>query len=280
VRSRGPGGTASKWAQRNFSYGRPALTRIVLSPVALALGGPGTLLQLRAVDDTGATLPPGAIEVRAVRGTVGPVKPDGEGVSVDYTPPPLSARVDADLLHVSMGAFEQDLKLPLRRGAFAVAANIGGRFNGGAVTSPTLDLGLIYLPGWFSRRLNAEARVGFYAVGARVDLPQGFSVDVGAQLLPISLLLAWTQPLFGLEWRLAAGFALQLAWVQLDQERSFSAVPSLDLGLGVAMPLGPGAVEARLQYLWGRLATEVRFQAGGIGVSLGYRIELPAGAGH
>ena len=104
-------------------------------------------------------------------------------------------------------------------------------------------------------------------------------VKVGVQLVPVSLLLAWNQPLFSLEWRLSAGFAMQFCAVQVDGEGSFAAVPSLDVGLGVAMPVGPGALEARLQFLYGRLATpSVLLQAGGIGVTLGYRIDLPAPA--
>lgn len=276
VRARGPGGTPSTWTVRELVFGKPALSRIRLAPARLALGGPTVTLHFRAVDDAGATLPPGAIEVRAEKGKVGAPRQDGDAVAVDYTPPPLSARVEADVLHVSLGPHSEKVTLPLLRGLVAVAANVGGRFNGGAVTSPTIDLGLTFTPGWFSRRLNAELRVGFYAMGAKPLLPQGFTVDVGAQLFPISLLLAWTQPLLGLEWRLSAGFALQLAAVQLDGEGTFTAVPSLDVGLGAAMPLGPGALEARLQYLWGRVATDVRFQAGGIGVTLGYRIDLPA----
>lgn len=276
VRARGPGGTPSKWTVREFSFGRPAFSRFVAAPVRLALGGKKALLSLRAVDDEGAPLPTGNLEVRADKGQVGAVAQRGDAVEVEYTPPPLSARTDADLLHVQMGAFEGEVKVPLERGVLAVAANVGGRSNFGSVTSPTLDVGLIYIPGWLSRRLNAELRVGFYAMGAKVALPQGFGVEVGAQLLPLSLLLGWTQPLFGLEWRAAVGFAVQLAWVQLDGVGSFTTVPSLELGLGVAMPLGPGAIEARLQYLWGRVDTDVRFQAGGIGLTLGYRIELPA----
>ena len=33
--------------------------------------------------------------------------------------------------------------------------------------------------------------------GAKLDLPQGFRVDAGVQLFPVSVLLAWNQPLNG-----------------------------------------------------------------------------------
>lgn len=276
VRARGPGGTPSPWAVRELNFGKPAFSRFVAAPARVALGGKQAVLVLRAIDDEGGALPVGRMEVRADKGRIGAVTPRQDAVEVEYTPPPLSARTATDVLRVQLGAFEGEVKVPLERGVLAVAANVGGRSNFGSVTSPTLDVGLVYIPGWLSRRLNAELRVGFYAMGAKVELPQGFAVDVGAQLLPLSVLLGWTQPLFGFELRATAGFAVQLAFVQLDGVGSFTLAPSLDVGLGVALPLGPGALEARLQYLWGRIDTDVRFQAGGIGLTLGYRIDLPA----
>jgi hypothetical protein len=277
VRARGPGGTPSAWVSRHFAFGLPKLSRVELEKARVVLGGPKVLLRLRAYDDDGQMMSSGALEVTAKKGALGEPRLEWMAIDVLYTPPPLSARIDADVLHVSAAGFQQDLEVPLERGNVALAANVGGRFNGGAVVSPTIDLGVIFVPGWFSRRLQAEARLGFYAVGAKLDLPQGFPVEVAVELLPVSLLLAWNQPLFGLEWRLSAGFALQFAFIQLDGEGSFTAVPSVDLGIGAATPLGPGAVEARVQFLYGHLATpHVLLEAGGIGVTLGYRIDLPA----
>jgi hypothetical protein len=277
LRARGPGGTPSAWSTRSFVFGLPRMARIEVEKTDVTLGGAKVLLRLRAYDEEGQMLSPSAIEAHAEKGRVGEPRLEWMAVDVPYTPPPLSARADSDVIHVVSGGFKQDVSIPLRRGHFELAANVGGRFNGGAVVSPTIDLGVIFIPGWFSRRLSAELRAGFYAVGAKLDLPQGVPVDVGVQLVPVSVLLAWNQPLFSLEWRLSAGFAMQFCAIQLNGEGSFAAVPSLDVGLGAAVPIGPGAIEARLQFLYGRLSTpSVLLQAGGIGVTLGYRIDLPA----
>lgn len=276
VRARGPGTTPSGWTERTFSFGRAFVARVEVARTRLRLGGPKVSLRVRLLDADGAAVPAGALAVRAQKGKVGEVVWAGDEAVVPYTPPPLSARADAEVLQVTTPGFSQDVTLPLDRGLFSLAANLGGRFNGGAVVSPTIDLGVVFTPGWFSRRLNAEVRVGFYAAGARVELPRGEAVNAAVELVPISFLVAWTQPLFKLDWRLFVGPAFQLAFSQVEQESQFAVVPSLDVGLGVGMPLGPGVIEARLELLYGKLANHVLLEAGGFGVTLGYRIDLPA----
>lgn len=279
VRARGPGGTASPWSPpRSFVVGFPPPSRSRVDPGTLQAGGAALELVVRLFDESGAPAQAALPEVQASAGTLGPLRRRDVGVfEAAYTPPARGSGVYEVTFTVASAPLREEHRVPVERAPASVAAHVGGRFNGGAVRSPTADVGAAWRLPWWQRRVTLDARVGVYTAGASATLADGTPLAAAAQLIPVSLLAGYGLEHWGFLFRLQAGLAVQFATLQVDGEGLFAAVPGVLATFTVGWPLGPGDLELQLDFLYGRLSGPALLHAGGFSFALGYRIDLFAG---
>ena len=124
------------------------------------------------------------------------------------------------------------------------------------------------------RQLGLELRAGYYFAYREVELSLG-KVAGRADLLPLSLLAAWHQPLGRLMVKGGVGPAVQLAWVQVNGQREFRAAAGVEVAIAVSYRLGPGRIEGDLGFLYSRVTGVLaQLNASGFGARLGYAFDF------
>jgi hypothetical protein len=69
--------------------------------------------------------------------------------------------------------------------------------------------------------------------------------------------------------------ALQLAWVQVANDKAFSALPGVEVVAALSRRVGPGRLEAEVGFTYSRLDTPLaRLNAGGGTIRLGYAFDF------
>jgi hypothetical protein len=157
---------------------------------------------------------------------------------------------------------------------WSVAFRAGGIFNFSSVASPTATFGLIWRLPVVQRRLALEARVGVYQSQRTVDfgIERVFS---RAWILPVSLLLAWHQPIGPWMVRGGVGPAFQVAALEVGDAREARIIGDFELALGFGRRLGPGFLELEVSGLFGGIDSPIaKLSAGGLGVRIGYLFDL------
>ena len=157
---------------------------------------------------------------------------------------------------------------------FSLAARVGLLVNGQAVLSPQPQLAFTARLPVLQRQLGLELRAGYYFAVRSSEVVQGKVVG-RADLLPMSLLLAWHQPLGQFQLKGGVGPALQLAWVSVNGQHEFRALPGFEVALGVSYRLGPGRIEGDLGFLYSRFSSSLAaLNASGFGARLGYAFDF------
>lgn len=180
-----------------------------------------------------------------------------------------------DVLRIEERDFvtELDLARPLPA-MVSVSARAGGLFNFSSVASLTATVGLLWRLPVLSRRLGLEARVGVYAASRSVDFGVE-QVKAQAWVFPFSLLVGWHQPIGAWVVRGGIGPAFQLAHLSVGAARETRVAGDLELAVGLARPLGPGAIELEVSGLFGTLDGELAtLSASGAGLKVGYSFDL------
>jgi hypothetical protein len=180
-----------------------------------------------------------------------------------------------DVLRIEERDFvtELDLARPLPA-MVSVSARAGGLFNFSSVASPTVTVGLLWRLPVLSRRLGLEARAGVYAASRSVDFGVE-QVKAQAWVFPFSLLVGWHQPIGAWVVRGGIGPAFQLAHLSVGAARETRVAGDLELAVGLARPLGPGAIELEVSGLFGTLDGELAtLSASGAGLKVGYSFDL------
>lgn len=265
VRAVGEGYRLSPWtAPLELFVGVPEVAK---AEVALV----GELLRVRLLDARGREVRGASPKLSVRDGSLGATEFRDERWEAQWTPPVSGS----DLLRVE----ERDFKLehPLEAASdpfFTVALRGGGIFSGGAVTSPTLQASFgSRLPFW-RRRVGVELRAATYRATSALDVG-GASLRGEAWLVPLSLVASWNQNLGAFQLKAGAGFALQLAWLQVGPDARFAVVPGFEVVAALSRRIGPGRVELELSYLSGRVDNALaRLNAGGVAVRVGYALDF------
>lgn len=157
---------------------------------------------------------------------------------------------------------------------FSLAARAGLMVNGQAVLSPQGQVAFTARLPVLQRQLGLELRAGYYFAFRESEVVKG-KVAGRAELLPISLLVAWHQPVSAVQLKVGVGPAVQLAWVSVNGAHEFRALPGVEVALGASYRLGPGRIEGELGFLYSRLnSTLASLNASGFGLRLGYAFDF------
>lgn len=265
VRAVGEGYRMSPWSEPLEVFaGVPV---VASAEVALV----GEQVRVRLLDARGRVVQ-GASPTLSVRsGSLGAAEFKDESWQAQWTPPASGS----DLLVIDEHAFH--FERPLEAASdptFSVAARAGGIFSGGAVASPTVLVSFGGRLPILRRRLGVELRVGAYGAGSALDVG-GTTLQGRAFLLPVSVLAAWNQNVGAYQLKAGAGFALQLAWLQVGRDTGFQALPGFEVVAGLSRRVGPGRVELELSFLYGRVDNALaRLNAGGLAVRVGYGLDF------
>lgn len=258
----------SRWSQPwPFFWGVPPVAQAQLELV-------GQELRVTLRDERGAAVGKTAPRFSVARGAVGPAG-EREGRWVMAWTPPGDGR---DVLTVEERAFRAELPLAAPEpGPLVVGAFAGGVFNGGAVVSPSLSMGVAWrLPPW-RRRLAVEVRGGLFVARGQAELGP-LTVAGDAWLWPFALMAAWHQPLSAFVLRGALGPGFMAGAFTVDGVRSTTIAPGLELAVGLGRRLGPGRVEVEVGFSYARFDTEAfRLNAGGFAIRVGYAVDLLGG---
>ncbi|GMU62298.1 MAG: hypothetical protein AMXMBFR34_40610 [Myxococcaceae bacterium] len=267
LRALGGDGVSPWSAPRHFHVGLPEVAR-----ADLALVGLEVRVTLR--DSAGHLIERAEPKLRVSSGQLGPVEARRGQWVAQWTPP---AEGD-DTLSLEEHAFRAEWPLrPPQPAPLVVGAFAGGLFSGGAVASPTGVVSVAWKLPVLKRRLALELRGGFYATSSQVPVGP-VTVAGSGWLFPLALMVGWHQPVGAYVLRGALGPGLQLGAFVVDGARSTAAAPGLELVAGVGRRLGPGRVEVELGYAWARFETATfRLNAGGVGIRVGYAVDLLGG---
>lgn len=265
VRAVGANFRLSPWSEPlELFAGVPTVTRAEVAVV-------GELLQVRLFDVRGRAVLGAAPKLAVAEGTLGPLEFKDESWQAQWIPPASGN----DVLTVEERAFRLERKLKASTDStFTLAARAGGIFSGGAVASPTAQVSFgVRLP-FLRRRVGVELRVGGYRAGSALELG-GATLRGEAFLLPLSLLAAWNHNVGAFQLKAGAGFAVQLAWLQVGRDAGFGVLPGFEVVAALSRRLGPGRVELELSFLLGRVDNALaRLNAGGLAVRVGYAFDF------
>ena len=265
VRAVGDGYRLSEWSPSLELYaGIPPVARAEVAMV-------GEAVTVRLLDAKGRVVNQAAPKFTVRDGTLGtPSFSDGQWQAT-WSPPASGT----DVLTIEEREFksEQPITSPADP-FFTLAARAGGIFNGGAVASPSVELGFgVRLP-VLRRRVGLELRAGAYRAARTVDIG-GLSLSGEAWQLPLSLVVGWHQNLGAFQLRGSVGPALQLAWLNVAGDAGFALAPGFEAVAGLSRRIGPGRLELELSFLYGRIETDLaRLNAGGLGVRVGYAVDF------
>ncbi|MFO0598459.1 MAG: hypothetical protein U0228_24350 [Myxococcaceae bacterium] len=265
VRAVGAGFRFSDWtAPRELFAGRPA---IASAKVALV----GEAIEVRLFDGKQRLVIGGEPRFKVRDGSLSsPTALDGVW-QLSWSPPSSGK----DVLIVDDGEFhdEQPIEATLDPWV-SVAARAGGIFNAGAIASPTANLGVTVRLPFLSRRPGLELRVSWLRASAKSDVG-GYVLGADAELLPLTLLLAWHQNVGLFQLKGGVGPVLEPLWVTVGKDRSFGALPGVEAVLSLSRRIGPGRLEGEVSFLYARLETPLaRLNAGGLAVRVGYALDL------
>lgn len=231
----------------------------------------GELLRVRLLDARGREVRGASPKLSVRDGSLGPSEFKDERWQAQWNPPASGS----DLLRVEERAFSQEHPLEAPTDPFfTLAARGGGIFSGGAVASPTAQVSFGARVPFLRRRVGVELRAAGYRAASALDLG-GAALQGEAWLLPLSLLASWNHNLGAFQLKAGAGFALQLAWLQVGPDRSFAVVPAFEVVAALSRRVGPDRVELELSYLYGRVDDALaRLNAGGVAVRVGYAFDF------
>ena len=265
VRAVGDGYRMSPWSPSlELFVGVPEVAKADVSLV-------GELVRVRLLDARGREVRGASPKLSVRDGSLGPTEFKGERWQAQWNPP-ASGR---DSLRIEERAFT--FERPLEAASdplFTLAARGGGIFSGGAVASPTGQVSFGARLPFLRRRVGVELRATEYRASSSLDVG-GAALRGEAWLVPLSLVASWNQNLGEFQLKAGAGFALQLAWLQVGPDRSFVTVPGFEAVAALSRRLGPGRVELELSYLYGRVDNALaRLNAGGVAVRVGYAFDF------
>ncbi len=265
VRAVGEDFRMSPWSEPlELFAGVPTVTRAEVAVV-------GELLRVRLFDVRGRVVLGAAPKLTVRDGGLGTPEFKEESWQAQWTPP---ASGD-DVLTVEERGFRVERALRAAMDpTFTLAARGGGIFSGGAVASPTALVSFgVRLP-VLRRRVGVELRAGGYRAGSSLELG-GATLRGEAFLLPISLLASWNQNVGAFQLKAGAGFAMQLAWLQVGPDAGFGVLPGFEVVAALSRRLGPGRVELEFSFLYGRVDDALaRLNAGGLAVRVGYAFDF------
>ncbi len=157
---------------------------------------------------------------------------------------------------------------------FSLAARAGVILNGEAVLSPQVQLAFTGRLPLLQRQIGLELRAGYY-FAARAHEVAGGQLSGRANMLPLSLLAAWHQPLGDFQLKGGIGPALQFTWVTVNGQRDFRVLPGIEVAVTLSYRLGPGRIEGDLGFLYSHFASALaELNASGFGVRLGYAFDF------
>jgi len=265
VRAVGDGFRFSDWtAPLELFAGRPPVAR---AEVALV----GELVRVKLLDAKGRPVEGAAPKFTAREGQLSPAELKNGSYELTWTPPGSSE----DVLRIDEREFH--FEAPLTSAVdprFSLAVRAGGIFSGGAVASPSLGLGFTVRLPFLNRRPGVELRLGGYHAASRLQIGATL-LNAQAWALPISALLAWHQNVGAFQLKGGVGPVVQLAWVQVANDKAFSALPGVEVVAALSRRLGPGRLEAEVGFTYSRLDTALaRLNAGGVTVRLGYAFDF------
>ena len=283
VRAQGANGLFSLWSEPlRFFFGSPKSSRaqVRFDPEVLRCDGRREArVEVRLTDPRNHKVVGIKPELSVDQGTLGEPREEAGAWLVTWRSPREAPAVPVGHLTIKDRAFQsvEPLQLSGDFPTFTLGATAGGRFNGGAVTSPTgvLSFGWRLLKG--RGRFTAHLRASFYRAASSAPGPDG-AVPLEV-LVPALSLVAGVHLDFG-AWNVRglAGPAAQLAFSSVGLARQTTGLPSIEVALSVGRRLGPGAAELELSFLYGRLDTSfAKLQAGGLFAGIGYRLDLPGG---
>jgi hypothetical protein len=261
VRANGKHAHQSAWTvAREFFVGPPQPAR---AEVQVRSGQ----VVVRLFDVRNRPLRAPAPSLAVERGRLGPVQPGDQGWRADWEPPSSGP----DVLTLTAGDFH--LEAPLARptsSSWSLSARGGGMFSGGAVASPTGTLSVLHRLRPLQGRLSLEVRAGVYAASSSLALGS-LKLGASAWMLPLSLLLGWTQDLGPVALRGGVGPSLQVAALTVGADHEWTTAPGVEVALALGRALGPGVLEVEGFFRWGRVdSTLARLNAGGVGLQVGY----------
>ncbi|MGV3620364.1 MAG: hypothetical protein ACO1OB_06090 [Archangium sp.] len=189
--------------------------------------------------------------------------------------PPTSGR---DVLRIEAGAFVTEHQLvATRANLFSLAFRGGGVFNGQAIASPTGQIGFTVRLPLLRRQIGAELRGGYFPVTRTAEV-FGANVTGNAYIVPVSLVLGWHQNFDEFQVKAAAGPAVQMVWLTVNEQRGFEMFPGLELVAGLSRRLGPGRIELDLSFVYSRLESPIaNLNATGFGARVGYAFDFGGG---
>lgn len=283
VRALGANGLPSAWSDAvRFLFGTPrtSTAKVVFDTEPLRCNGrTQTSVVVRLLDARGRRVLGNKPELSVDHGTLGDVREAGDTWVATWRSPAEVPPAQTATLTIKDRDFEarQPLELSADFPSFTLGGSVGGRFNGGAVTSPA---GVVSL-GWRALRgrgsFTAHLRASLYRAASTAAGPDG---PVASEVLaPALTLLAGIHLDLG-AWSLRGlgGLGGQLTVARVGAARQTSLVPSLEVATALGRRLGPGALELELSFLFGSLDTVLlKLQAGGLFVGIGYRLDLPGG---
>jgi len=269
LRVRGVAKGQCPWSdRREFYVGTPTVTSADIEQR-------GEEVQVRLLDARGRAVLVVTPSLSVQQGHLSaPALKDGRWVA-DWSPPPGGH----DVLVVSERDFKAVRELHADRDApFAVGLHAGAIFNGAAVTSPSGVLSVMWRMPWLGQHLTLELRGGLFHAGAALEVGGG-QLAASAWLVPVSLLVEWSQRVGDFRLRGGLGPALQIAALRVGPDAAPALAPGLEVLLALARSLGPGSISVEVAYLFGRVDTPLaKLNAGGVSLRLGYVLDVPLGA--
>lgn len=280
LRARAVGTTEEVTVAFTLSPRLVAQAELSVAPEALSCDGESEAAVVVRLLDARGEVVDGPAHLAARYGVVSALHPGPAGTWVgSYRAPPAVPAGD-EVLSVCLDEAcaaplaRKPIALSFPRPRFSLKAAAGGRFNGGAVASALgqLSLGATRLPG--ASWLQLELRLGLF--GARAAVPVGGeTLSASAVLVPLSLAAGAGLELGRVRLRGLLGVGTVVGSLTFNGATETGTSPALELLATAALPLGPGALELELGYLGAGITTaHTTLQAGGMGLTLGYRLSL------
>ncbi|PZR09565.1 MAG: hypothetical protein DI536_21740 [Archangium gephyra] len=268
VRAWGDGYRFSPWSKAVEIYsGVPAVTRVEVAQVDEAI-------RITLFDSHGRPVRGIKPQLSVPDGSLSDAYLEDTRWRTTWTTP-TSGR---ELLRVEAGSFvSEHLLVATRAPLFSLAFRGGGVFNGQAIASPTGQVGFTVRLPLLRRQIGAELRGGYFPVTRSAEV-FGATVSGNAYIAPVSLVLGWHQNFDEFQVKAAAGPAVQLVWLTVNDQHAFEMFPGLELVAGLSRRLGPGRIELDLSFVYSRLESPIaNLNATGFGARLGYAFDFGGG---
>lgn len=263
VRGVGPGYRFSPWVEVELFAGLPPVAR---AEVALV----GEQVRVRLLDAKGRVVN-ATPKLSARDGSLEALSSQGDAWVAQWNPP----MNGSDELIIEEREFRQAFPLAASVDSLmSVAVRAGGIFNGGAVASASVGLGVTVRLPFLQRRPGVELRVGG-ARAAASTVVGGQKLDAEAWLLPLTLMVAWHQNVGAFQLKGGVGPVLQPLWWTVGGDHGFAALPGVEAAVALSRRVGPGRLEGEVSFVYGREAsTAVKLNAAGVAVRVGYAFDF------